>query len=81
MSLVKEGRCIVCDDASCGAVSSLPVALRPSRHPAANHNALAAGWLFILSPKGTLHFCPECGRKYLDADHDLELPVRQPLER
>jgi len=47
MSLVKEGRYIVCDNGACGAVSSLPVALRPTHNLASNADALAAGWLFI----------------------------------
>jgi hypothetical protein len=65
MSASKDGRCIVCDNPECGAVSMLPVALRPPLNNASNALGLAAGWLFILKPQATLHFCPKCAPAHL----------------
>jgi hypothetical protein len=38
----------------------------------ASADAFAAGWLFIVNPLRPLHFCPECGRRYLAAHIESE---------
>lgn len=81
MSLVNRGRSIMCDNENCGAVGTLPVALRPKQDRAVNGDAVAAGWLFIVNPLRPLHFCPECGRRYLAVHQELEHCLRKTQEQ
>jgi hypothetical protein len=66
MSTRADRNQILCDGENCGAVASLPIALRPCLIP--RHLRLPApeGWLFILSAGPDRHFCPRCAQKQLD---------------
>ena len=65
MSLVADGRRILCDGVRCGAVSRVPVALRPTLTLSDRTTPAAEGWLFIRKQNAALHFCPVCARSYL----------------
>jgi hypothetical protein len=77
MSLVNKGRSIICDNENCGAVTTIPVALRPSQGRAAGRVNVAEGWLFIVNQLRPLHFCPECGRRYLAGCYEWDQAARQ----
>jgi hypothetical protein len=70
MSLVEDGKRIVCDSPGCGAVSQLPVALRATLSASDRTNSVAEGWLFIHIRDGSLQFCPGCARAYLSRHND-----------
>lgn len=70
MSFVDSGKRIVCDGVRCGAISSVPVALRPTLS-SPNHNVhVAKGWLFISTKNGFRHYCPDCATAYLMRERD-----------
>ena len=70
MSLIEEGRRIVCDGENCHALGSVPVALRPVLKLNAQAPRPDEGWLYILNKNSLVHLCPGCARRYLARHKD-----------
>lgn len=64
MSLMDNGRTLLCDDGLCQARTDVPIALRSTLLPALQGSA-AEGWLFVVKSDGVCHYCPTCARKHL----------------
>ena len=72
MSASMDGKSLHCDGPNCNAISSVPIALRPSLLPSHRTIPTPDGWLFILKRDVALHYCPVCAHIYL-SDQRLAL--------
>jgi hypothetical protein len=72
MSLIEDGREIVCDGPGCTRRARPPIGLRkqvqsqaPEDSYYCDEDAGLAGWLFVTEGNQTSHYCPKCARAQL----------------